>query len=196
MQAILVLLTIGMMGDGLPLSVQPPAQPMPPAAVLPVAPLPHVPLPPVSIASVKGGYRIALNRHSAELFRDALAKSDEKEIAATLRKISRDKKAETKNPDDQTAATLEMIAFVVSSQLPGFKKSLAENMGPNGVTITLTGLQAPKVKFARPRPRLERALETVRGVMPLLPDEAKEAVDAMRAVARTTPLFWKVEPRP
>ena len=42
---------------------------------------------------------------------------------------------------------------------------------------------------------LEKALEAVGGVMPLLPDEAKDAVEAVRAVARTTPLFWKVEPR-
>src|SRR5207302_42643 len=97
-------------------------------------------------------------------------------------------------PDDQTAATLEMIAFVVSTQLPGFKKALSENMGPQGVVITMTGLQADKIKFAKPRPRLEKALETVRGVMPLLPDEARDAVEAVRAVARTTPLFWKVEP--
>lgn len=161
-----------------------------------VAPPPHLVLAPVSIAPVKGGYRIALNRAAAELFRDALAQSDEKQIADSLRKLAEEKKADSKNPDNQTAATLEMVAFVVKSQLPGFKKSLASNMGPNGVVITLTGLQAPKVKFARPRPRLERAMEAVRGVMPLLPEEAKEAVDAMRAVARTTPLFWKVEPRP
>jgi hypothetical protein len=42
---------------------------------------------------------------------------------------------------------------------------------------------------------LEKALEAVRGAMPLLPDDAREAVEALRAVARTTPLFWKVEPR-
>jgi hypothetical protein len=35
----------------------------------------------------------------------------------------------------------------------------------------------------------------VRGAMPLLPDDAREAVETLRAVARTTPLFWKVEPR-
>src|SRR6185312_11054034 len=100
-----------------------------------------------------------------------------------LRKIAKDRKESAKNPDDQTAATLEMIAFVVSSQVPGFKKALAENMGPGGAVITLTGLQAPVVKFARPRPRLEKAMEAVRGAMPLLPDDAREAVEAMRAVA-------------
>ena len=162
--------------------------------VVELAPLPHVPAPPVAIAPVKGGYQVSLNRPTAVLFRDALAQADEKEIAATLRKMAKDKK-EGGNPDEQTAATLEMVAFVVSSQLPGFKKAMAENLGPGGAVITLTGLQSPTVKFAKPRPRLEKAAEVVRGVMPLLPGEAKEVIETLRAVARTTPLFWKVEPR-
>jgi hypothetical protein len=162
---------------------------------LAVAPAPHVPCSPVSFAAVKGGYRVSLNRATAEMLADALMNTDEKEVAASLRKIAKDKKEGASNPDDQTAATLEMIAFVVSSQLPGFKKAMSDNMGPQGVVITMTGLQADKIKFAKPRPRLERALETVRGVMPLLPEEAQEALEAMRAVGRTTPLFWKVEPR-
>lgn len=163
--------------------------------IVEVAPEPHLPASPVSVSAVKNGYQVALNRATAEMLRDALAKSDEKEIAATLRKMAKEKKDGANDPDNQTAATLEMIAFVVSTQLPGFKKALSENMGPGGVVITMTGLQAPTVKFSKPRPRLEKALETVRGVMPLLPDEAKDAVEALRAVGRTTPLFWKVEPR-
>jgi hypothetical protein len=99
------------------------------------------------------------------------------------------------DPDDQTAATLEMVTLVVSTQLPGFKKDLAAKMGPRGVVITLTGLQTQTVKFKTPRPRLEKAAEVVRAVMPLLPDEAREVVEELRAVARTTPLFWKIEPR-
>ncbi|HEY3787695.1 MAG TPA: hypothetical protein VGL71_02520 [Urbifossiella sp.] len=163
--------------------------------VLEVAPPPRIPFAPVAIQAVKGGYQVFLNRAAAEMLSDALYGAEEKEITASLRQMAKDKKNAAKNSDDQTAATLEMIAFVVSSQLPGFKKALAENMGPHGAVITLTGLQAPVVKFAKPRPRLEKALETVRGVMPLLPDEAQDAVEAIRAVARTTPLFWKVEPR-
>ena len=159
-----------------------------------IAPAPHVPASPVAVIPVKGGYQVTLNRGTAEMLRDALANADEKEIATSLRKMAKDKK-DGAEPDERTAATLEMIAFVVSTQLPGFKKSLTENMGPGGAVITLTGLQAATVKFSKPRPRLEKALETVRGVLPLLPDEAKEAMDAMRAVARTTPIFWKVEPK-
>lgn len=159
---------------------------------LPVAPPPHEPAPPVAVAAIKGGYTISLNRETAEMLRDALNGADEKELAATLRKFAKDKKAA--DPDDKTAATLELVAFVVSSQLPGFKKNLTENIGPRGSVITLTGLQADKVKLPN-RPRLEKALATARGVMPLLPDEAKDVMEALRAVGRTTPLFWKVEPR-
>ena len=88
-----------------------------------------------------------------------------------------------------------MIAFAVSTQLPGFRKSLGEKMGMNGAVITLTGLQSQTVEFKKPRPKLEKTVEVVRGVMPLLPEESREVVEAMRAVARTKPLFWKVEPR-
>jgi hypothetical protein len=172
-----------------------PAQlpPLPPPGVVEVAPMPHVPYPPVEIGAVKGGYQVALNRRTAELLRDALEKTDEKNLAATLKKMAKERKE--KDPDDQSVKTLEMVAFVVSTQLPGFKKSLNENIGPRGAVITLTGLQAPMVKFKKPRPRLEKAAEIVRGVMPLLPEEAQEVVEALRAVGRTTPLFWKVEPR-
>jgi len=142
---------------------------------------------------VKGGYQISLNRATAEWFRDTLTNADEKEIAATLRQMAKDKKEA--NPEDHTAATLELIAFVVANQLPGFKKALSENMGPGGAVITMTGLQAATVKFSKPRPRLEQALQTARAVMPLLPEEAQDALEAVRAVARTTPLFWKIEPR-
>ena len=166
---------------------------LPPPGPVEVAPAPHVPSPPFSLAAVKGGYRVSLNRRTAELLQDALDRIDEKELAAKLRERAKEKKEA--DPDDETVATLGMIAFAVQTQLPGFKKSLAENMGPDGVVITLTGLQKPTVTFKRPRPRLERAAELARGVMPLLPAEAREAVEAMRAVARTTPLFWKVEPR-
>lgn len=160
-----------------------------------VAPPPHPAFPPVAVVPVKGGYQLFLNRATTELLSDALeSNADEKEIARTLREKAKEKK-EGANPDPDGAAKLEMIAFLVSTQLPGFKKALRENMGPAGVVVTVTGLQAPTVKFARPRPRLERGLEIARGVMPLLPDDARDVMEALRAVARTTPLVWKVEPR-
>lgn len=174
-------------------AAQPPDLPLLPPPGPEVAPAPHTPAPPFSITPVKNGYQVALNRRTAELLRDALARTDEKQLAATLKKMAAERKEA--DPDDQTAATLEMVTFVVSTQLPGFKKELAAKMGPGGVVITLTGLQTQTVKFKKPRPRLEKAAEVVRAVMPLLPDEAREVVEGLRSVARTQVLFWKVEPR-
>jgi hypothetical protein len=172
----------------------PPELPLlPPPGTVEIAPEPHIPYPPVAIAAIKNGYTVSLNRSTAELMRDALEKADEKQLAAMLKKMAKERKE--KDPEDETIQTLEMVAFVVSTQLPGLKKSLAQNIGPQGAVITLTGLQTETVKFKKPRPKLEKAAEFVRGVMPLLPDEAKEVVEALRAVARTKPLFWKVEPR-
>ncbi|MDB5313226.1 MAG: hypothetical protein JWO38_7428 [Gemmataceae bacterium] len=173
----------------------PPDVPPPVGAPWPVevAPPPHVPAPPVAVVAVRGGYQVSLNRGMAERLQDILDRTDEKQIATALRDLAKEKKEGAK-PDEDTAATLELVAFVVSSQLPGFKKAMRENMGPGGVVITMTGLQAPAVKFRKPRPRLERAVGAVRGAMPLMPDDAREAVEALRAVARTTPLFWKVDP--
>jgi hypothetical protein len=159
-----------------------------------IAPLPRVAHPPVQIVAVKGGYQVYLNRDTAEWLSDALENADEKDIAARLKKRAKEKKG-ADPPDEDAARTLEMIAFAVSTQLPGFEKALSERMGPHGAIITLTGFQSPTVKFKKPRRKLENAAEIVRGVMPLLPEEARDVVEAMRAVARTKPLFWKVEPR-
>src|SRR5687767_135862 len=106
---------------------QPDLPRLPPPGVVEVAPAPHVPSPPFSLAAVKGGYRVSLNRRTAELLQDALDRIDEKELAAKLREKAKERKEA--DPDDSTVATLEMIAFAVQTQLPGFKKSLAENMG-------------------------------------------------------------------
>lgn len=172
----------------------PPELPLlPPPGGVEVAPAPRAAAPPFAITPVKGGYQVALNKTTAELLRDALDRVDEKQLAPTLKKFIKDR--QEADPDDQLAASLEMVAIAVSTQLPGFKKELPKEIGPNGVIITLTGLQTATVKFRQPRPRLARAAEVVRGVMPLLPDEAREAIEAMRAVARTQVMFWKIEPR-
>ena len=166
-----------------------------PAGLPEVAPPPPAVGPRVSVAAAPGGYRITLARGPAELLRDALDGADEKQIAKALRDEAKKRKDDPDKPDADNAATLELVAFLVSTQLPAFKKSLRENMGPHGVVISIGGLQAPKVQFRRPRPKLERAAEALRNAMPLLPEEAREVVEALRAVARTTPLVWKIEPR-
>jgi hypothetical protein len=171
-----------------PVEVAPPPH-LPGAAPL----LPGLPGPPVSITAVPNGYRVSLNRQTAELLLDALGRVDEKDVAESLRKAAKDRK-ET-DPNSDTAKTLEVLAFAAATQLPGFKKALDEKMGPGGVVVTVTGLQAPVIKFKKARPLLETGFGMMRRVMPLLPEDARDAVEAMRAVARTTPLFWKVEPR-
>jgi hypothetical protein len=164
-----------------------------PNAPVAVAPAPHLATGPVSVTAIKNGYRITLNRSMAETLRDALANANEKEIASYLRKAAKEKK--DADPEDKSAVTLEFIAFAVASQVPGFRKSLDQNIGPSGAIITVTGLQAETVKLPGRLPRIERAIETARAVMPLLPESAREAMESLRAVGRTTPLFWKVEPR-
>lgn len=177
----------------------PPSDPLPfpmpgvPEGPIEIAPPPRVVVPPVAIAAIPGGYQIRLNRVATDRLQGILDRTDEKEVANGLRQLAKGQK-EGANPDEEAAAKLELIAFLVSSQLPGFKKSLRDNSGPGGAVITVTGLQAPAVKFRKPRPRLERAVEVVRGTMPLMPPEGRDAIEALRAIARTTPLLWKVEP--
>lgn len=152
--------------------------------------LPAPPPPPVRIEAIPGGYTIALNRPTAELLSRALENADEKQIADAIRSEA----AKRKETDPDTAAKLELLAFVAKGQLPAFKKELVAKMGPNGVVIRVTGLQQPTAKFKRPA--MQRAANVTRQVMPLLPPDAQLTVEALRAMARTTPLAWKVEPIP
>ena len=160
-----------------------------------MAPLPRPAGPPAVVVATKNGYQVILNRTTTEALQQILDKTDEKQVANSIREKAKEAKTGPA-PDENKAATLDLVAFLVSSQVPEFRKALHESAGPGGVIITITGLQAPKVTFRKPRPRLEKAGELVRGAMPLMPDEAREAIEALRAVARTTPLLWKVEPRP
>lgn len=162
-----------------------------------VAPEPRPAAPAVAVTAIPGGYRVALNRQSADRLQQLLDGTDEQAVAAALRDRAKAMK-DAPEPDEKGAATLELIAFAAAGQLPGLRRALAENTGPAGAVVTVTGLQAPKAKlpFRKPRPRLERAAGALRDNMALLPADAREAVEALRAVGRTTPLFWKVEPLP
>jgi hypothetical protein len=160
-----------------------------------IAPSPRPAGPRAAIVATKNGYQVILNRTTTEALQQILDKTDEKQVANSIREKAKEARTGPA-ADESQAATLELVAFLVSTQVPGFRKALHESAGPGGVIITLTGLQAPKVMFRKPRPLLEKAAELVRGAMPLVPDEAREVLEALRAVARTTPLLWKVEPRP
>ncbi len=154
---------------------------------LPVAPPPRLVCPAVEFNTVAGGYQVLLNHGTAVRLRDVLEQADEKEIAAMLRDLA------TEKDDKDEAAKLNLAAFLVASQVPGFKKSLKDNLGPNGVVITVTGLQKPEVKTGKPR--LDRAFRVLGQISPLLPEDARGTVEAIRSMARTTPIAWKVEPR-
>jgi len=143
---------------------------------------------PVRIEAIPGGYQIFLNKSSAEFLSDVLVNADEKQIAGLIR----DEAKKRKDVEPDTAAKLELIAFLVNGQLPAFKKELKEKCGPGGVCIKVTGLQKQEVTFKNPR--LNKAAGVVRAVAPLLPAEAQGTLEAMRAMARTTPLMWKIEP--
>ncbi len=143
---------------------------------------------PVRIEAVPGGYQIALNHATAEMLSDLLANADEKELSELIR----DQAQKRKDTDPDTALKLELVALVVNGQLPAFKKALQEKRGPGGVVITVTGLQKAEVTFKSQR--LNRVVRVVKAVTPLLPPEAQGAVEAMRSIARTTPLAWKIEP--
>lgn len=161
-------------------------------ADVPAAPEPRPAAPAVAVTAVPGGYRIALNRRSADRLQQLLDGADEQAVAAALRDQAR------ATADGADAAKLELIAFVATSQLPGFRQQLGEKTGPAGAVVTVTGLQAPQAKlpFRKPRPVLERAAGALRENMAALPPDARAVAEALRAVGRTTPLFWKVEPLP
>jgi hypothetical protein len=149
----------------------------------------------VELVAIPGGYRVVLSRRGAEQFQTLLDNTDEKQTAASLRDLAR-KKREGADPDEVAAGKLELLAFVAGSQIPALRGELRDKAGPGGAVITVTGLQAKDVPIPEGRPRLRRAAEAVRGVMPLLPADARAALDGLAAVARTTPLTWRVEPRP
>jgi hypothetical protein len=150
--------------------------------------VPGPPQPPVRLTAIPNGYQIFLNRSSATFLSDVLENADEKQISGLIR----DEAKKRKEIEPDTAAKLELIAFVVNGQLPAFKKDLKEKCGPGGVCIKVTGLQKADVTFKNPR--LNKVAGVVRAVAPLLPPEAQGTLEGMRSMARTTPLAWKIEP--
>ncbi|HYH68007.1 MAG TPA: hypothetical protein VD866_25150 [Urbifossiella sp.] len=159
-----------------------------------VAPPPRLVAPLVEIAPVAGGYQVALNRRGVERFRELLDGTDEKQAAASLRDLAK-RKREGDMPDEAAAGKLELLAFVAGSQIPALRAELRDKAGPGGAVITVTGLQKAELPIPADRPRLRRAAGLVQGVLPLLPADARETMRGLSAMARTTPLAWRVEPR-
>lgn len=159
-----------------------------------VAPPPRAVGPKVDVAAIPGGYRVTLNRRGVEQFRSLLDQTDEKQAAAALRDRAKAIREGT-DPDEAAAGKLELLAFVAGSQIPALRAELQDKAGPGGAVITVTGAQAQQLPIPESRPRLRRVAGVVRGVMPLLPPETRGSLEGLAAVARTTPLSWRVEPR-
>ena len=166
-----------------------------PGGPVELAPFPRPVGPPVQLTVIPGGYQIRMNRWATEQVQAALGQADPKEIATLLADRAKDKR-DGADADPDAAAKLDLAAFLVVTQLPGFQKAMRENAGPGGVVITVTGAQAAAAPLMPDRPRLNRLAGLVEKAMPLLPPDARDAVGALRAMARTTPQAWKVEPLP
>lgn len=160
-----------------------------------VAPPPRVVGPMVELAPLANGYKVTLSRRGVERFREVLENTDEKQTASALRELAKRQRAGD-DPDEAAAGKLELLAFVAGSQIPALRGELRDKAGPGGAVLTVTGIQKKELPIPESRPRLRRAAEAVRGVMPLLPPDAREALGGLSAMARTTPLSWSVEPRP
>jgi hypothetical protein len=160
-----------------------------------VAPPPRPVAPLVEIAPVAGGYRVALSRRGVERFREVLDGTDEKQAAASLRDLAK-RKREGETPDEAAAGKLELLAFVAGSQIPALRNELRDKAGPGGAVITVTGLQKADLPIPADRPRLKRVAGVVQGIAPLLPGDARDVLLGLSAMSRTTPLSWRVEPRP
>jgi hypothetical protein len=161
-----------------------------------LAPPPRPVVPAIRLFPSPGGFQIALSRRMAEILRDTLdAAADEKQIAKLLRENAKKQRDESGDANDISAAKLELVAFVVSFQLPAFKKAMHERMGANGVVIQVMGVQRPTI-FRKPRPILEKGLELAGNIVAeFTPEDVGRTIEAARAMAKTTPLSWTVLPQ-
>jgi hypothetical protein len=153
-----------------------------PAAAQPleILPPPRPAEPPLRAEEITGGYKLYLTRSAAELLGKALNKiEDEQGLADTLRGVAKDLN------EGEVPLQVEILAHAIAREVPAFKKSLAEKMGDQGVTITVYGLPR-KVKD---RPVLRAIGKAV------LPPDLQEQARALLTMAKTTPLYWKIEPR-
>ena len=144
-----------------------------------LGPVPRLAEKGLTVEFVTGGYKMKLSRSAAEGLREALKRIDnEKEIGELLRDTAKDL------TNEKVANELQVLALMISRETPKFKKSLDENMGENGVIISVYGLQRGK-----DRPLLRAFGRAV------LPEEIKEQAKLLLAMAQTQGIFWKIEAR-
>ncbi|VTS06268.1 hypothetical protein [Tuwongella immobilis] len=125
------------------------------------------------------GYTMYLNRSIAEMLRTALTGiTDEKKAAQTIRS-----RIDPGMPQE-LRGRLELLAFGVQHQMPGFRNALGEKMGSNGVIIHVTGV----AKKGKDRPVLRLLMNAA------LPKNLEEKTQKLLIFLRTTPIYWTVEP--
>lgn len=169
-----------------PLGAQePPPEPRAPepleagAEVLPVAP--RVAVRAVFVEMRDNGYEVFLSRSASEKLAALLALTEDNEgdLAEMIRSQGR------KSDDKEMNLQLELLAALVKSQLPAFRKSLDANVGPAGASIRVTG-----IRKKRPERPLIKAIASA-----AMTDEVREKAQKLLAMAEFTPLLWKIEPR-
>ncbi len=154
--------------------------PDPSAAARPARPSETSELP-VRIELLKSGYKVILDRSAADTLNTLMQSVQaEQPIADLLRDQGE------KSTDDQTKADLKFIAAILQTQVPAFRKKLAANLGPAGVTITVVGIDNAAMEK---RPVLRKL------ALAFLPPEMQQKAKKLIKVARTIPLTWSIQPR-
>lgn len=161
-----------------------------------LAPMPRKVVSAVELKPIDGGFQLALSKPLAQtLSRTLDVAADEQDITQLLRDCAQLRKQGLNADDPLSAARLELLALVVSRQLPAFKTALRDKMGANGVVIQVKGLQRPRL-FSPSRPFLEAGVKMAsRVVAEFTPEEVGQTLAAVQAIARTTPLHWTILPQ-
>lgn len=167
-----------------------------PGGAAELAPMPRKVVSAIGLKPIDGGFQLALSKPVAQTLSQTLdLAANEQEITQLLRDCAELRKQGLAADDPLAAARLELLALVISRQLPAFKTALREKMGANGVVIQVKGLQRPRL-FSPSRPFLEFGVKmATRIVVEVTPEEVGQTLAAVQAIARTTPLHWTVLPQ-
>ena len=136
----------------------------------------------VRVDAIKGGYQIQLSVQATETLRDGLAIiADGKTFAELARQFAK------KLEDPELEKKIDLLAIVVQTQAPLLRKALDDKAGPNGTIIKVFGVER---KLIPEPPPAAKAIGAA-----FLPKDVQDRINGVIAVANTTPLLWRVEPR-
>ena len=116
-----------------------------PPELVELAPPPRLAGLPVAFVAVKGGYQILLNRWAADRLQAALDRTDEKQVAAALRDLAKEKK-EAPEPDEEGAAKEEEESGSSSYVAPEKEKDTQLQYALGLLRGTKTANSEPKKK--------------------------------------------------